>query len=502
MNPCRDGQRRYKMQSVWELLQPQTNYPMVSEFNQMVLLLTLLIKVNFCISRCLPSRANDTTAKSHRPAWDRYQEYSPEKTKDVVDKDLSWKEKVGPIGVIHRTTGLNSPPVLGTYPDISASSGLARQPTLGMSRSSSMTQVTIPSDGLMKPLTPIILHRQPLQPVTGPRPQAQEHQPMSVNHVPRSHTRSASQSNAVMPIEVSSSRRLFSESIMRRNHWQRSLLDEDDPAVEALEFKILDPTFQAIQGPQLQNPTEKEQLVRESETRVFHQTMKQRAPKPNPYHFASRLERPFSPPKSAASSQSGKTPVDPLPDFVEEFNQSFKELLSGLRGYRGKVVVQAQFGRIILGRCHPKRITKGDDHHFLDNAFLQKMLVEPTEYGPTADFTSVVTTVPAEIQYIVNMKDKVGQTLWQADKVSRWSTTYEFMFTDPRNQLYPVMIEIDAETFVAQIKTRCRLGNLFIHGTKRHWDLKVAAIGYGNSRILKEKYGELATALQTSLYIP
>ena len=419
-----------------------------------------------------------------------------------MNKDLSWKEKVGPIGVIHRTTGSNGPPVLGTYHNTPASCGLVRQPMSGMSRSSSMPQVTIPSDGLMKPLTPIILHQQQLQPVAGPRPQAQMHQPMSVDQVPRIHTRSASQSNAVMPLEVSSTRRLFSDSIVRRNHLQRSLLDEDDPAVEALDFKILDPTIQAIQGPQLQNPTEKEQFVREPETRVFHQTMKQRAPKPNPYHFASRLERPFSPPRSIASSQSGKTSADPLPDFVEELNQSFKELLSGLRGYRGKVVVQAEFGRIILGRCHPKWITKGEDHHFLDNAFLQKMLVEPTEYGPTADFTSVLTTIPAEIQYMVNMKDEVGQNLWQADKVSRWSTTYEFVFTDPRNPLYPVMIEIDAETFVAQIKTRCRLGNLFIHGTKRHWDLKVAAIGYGNSRILKEKYGELATALQTSLYIP
>ncbi|PVH87522.1 hypothetical protein DL98DRAFT_649164 [Cadophora sp. DSE1049] len=439
----------------------------------------------------------DGQARSHKPAWDRYEEYSPEKTANIVEKELSWKAKLGPIGVIHRTSCSSGPPVLGPYSNILASNGVTRQPASGMPRSASMPQVITSRDGLMEPLTPIILHQQPLQPTAGPRPQA--HQSDAPNQVPRSHNRSASQTNAVAPPAVLTSRHLFAETIARRNNFQLSLLDEDDPAAESLEYKILDPNFQ---GPNFQKQTEKDQLVREPDTRVFHQTMKQRAPKPNPYHFASRLERPFSPPKSAASSQAGTTSADPLPDFVEEINQSFKELLAGLRGYRGKVVVQAEFGRIILGRFHPKWITQGNDHHLLDAAFLQKILLEVTEYGPTADFTSVLTSVPAEIQYMVNMKGKGGQNLWQADKVSGWSTTYEFVFTDPRNPLYPVMIEIDAETFIAQIKARCRLGNLFIHGAKRYWDLKVAAIGYGNNRILEEKYGELATALQTSLYIP
>ncbi|KAH7410920.1 hypothetical protein BKA64DRAFT_741554 [Cadophora sp. MPI-SDFR-AT-0126] len=435
--------------------------------------------------------------KTQKPAWDRYDEYSPEKTANIVEKELSWKAKLGPIGVIKRTSGSNGPSVLGPHTKVPVTNGVTHRSGSGMPRSASMPQVTTSSDGLMVPLTPIVLHQQPLQAIAGHRPQAQQSDVL--NHAPRSHSRSVSKIDAVTGPEVSSSRRLFSESIARRNNLPRSLLDEDDPAVESLTYKTLDPTYK---GPDLQEQIEKEQLVHEPDTRVFHQTMKQRAPKPNPYHFASRLERPFSPPKSTVSSQSGKSSSDPLPDFVEEVNQSFKELLTGLRGYRGKIVVQAEFGRIILGRFHPKWIAHGSDYHLLDGGPLRKMLLEPTDYGPTADFTSVLTSVPAEIQYMVNMKGKDGQNLWQVDKVSGWSTTYEFVFTDPRNPLYPVMIEIDAETFIAQIKARCRLGNLFIHGTKRHWDLKVAAIGYGNNRILEEKYGELATALQASLYIP
>ncbi|KAK0119916.1 hypothetical protein ONS95_011341 [Cadophora gregata] len=436
-------------------------------------------------------------AKSHKPTWDRYEEYSPEKTADIVEKELSWKAKVGPIGVIRRTSGSTGPGVLNPYSNITNKNGVTRHPTSEVPRSASMPQVTSSSDGLMIPLTPIILHQQPLQSIAEPRPQAR--QPDFLKQVSRSHTRSASQTDTVPPQELSSNRRLFSETIARHNNVQLSLLDEDDPVLESLEYKILDPIFKR---PGFQMQTEKEQSEHEPDNRVFHQTMKQRAPKPNPHHFASRHERPFSPPMSAASSQPGKSLTDPLCDLVEEMNQSFRELLAGLRGYRGKVVVQAEFGRIILGRLHPKWITQGSDHHLLDGVFLHKMLIQPTEYGPTADFTSVLTTIPAEIQYMVNMKGRGEQNLWQADIVSGWSTTYEFVFTDPRDPLYPVMIEIDAETFVAQIKARCRLGNLFIHGTKRHWDLKVAAIGYGNSQILENKYGELATAIQATLFIP
>lgn len=412
-----------------------------------------------------------------------------------MEKEIYWKTQKGPVGLINRNLTSNGHPVSGPYAKVPTANVVSPQPSVGMPRSALMPQVTT-SDGLMEPLKPIILHRQPLKSAV----QLQPCQPIISQQLPQGHTRSASQTSTVPLHGRSISRPLFSESIEKRNRFQMSLLDEEDPVVKSLQGGILEPVPRVFLG--LQNQTAKKQLVPEPETRVFHRTMNQRAPKPTKLnHFAGRLERPFSPPKSTTSSKSNSL-TDPLPDFIEEINQSFKELMTGLRGYRGKVVVQAEFGRIILGRFHPKQLSVGSKEHLLDGAYLQKILLEPTEYGPTVDFTSVLTAVPAEIQYMVNLKGKGDQNLWEMNKVAKWNTTYEFVFTDPRDLLYPVMIEIDAETFIAQIKARCRLGNLFIHGTKRHWDVKVAAIGYGNNRALEDKYGDLATAIQSSLYIP
>ncbi|KAG4439592.1 hypothetical protein IFR05_004940 [Cadophora sp. M221] len=440
------------------------------------------------------ANTGDQGISAQKADWDRYEEYRPEKTAKIVEKEIYWKTQKGSVGLINRNLTSNVHPVSGAHANVPKANVVSPQPNVGMPRSASMPQVTT-SDGLMEPLKPIILHRQPLKPVVELKPR----QPIVSHQLPQIHTRSASQTSTVPLPGRSISGPLFSESVARRNRVQMSLLDEEDPVIESLQAGILEPVPR-VWG--LQNQTEKKQLVPESETRIFHRTMNQRAPRPTKLNpFAGRLERPFSPPKSTTSSKSN-SPTDPLPEFVEEINQSFKELMTGLRGYRGKVVVQAEFGRIILGRFHPKQLSVKGKDHLLDGAYLQKILLEPTEYGPTVDFTSVLTAVPAEIQFMVNMKGSGDQNLWEMNKVSKWNTSYEFVFTDPRDPLYPVMVEIDAETFIAQIKARCRLGNIFIHGTKRHWDVKVAAIGYGNNRALEDKYGDLATAIQSSLYIP
>ncbi|KAL2070674.1 hypothetical protein VTL71DRAFT_13700 [Oculimacula yallundae] len=443
-------------------------------------------------------------AIAQKPAWDRYEEYSPEKVANVVKNEFNWNPKIsGPIGLINRPLAENIRAVSRPRARVPIGNGGPHQPSSAMPRSTSMPQVTIGSDGLMEPLKPIILHQKPLQPLQPP-PQPQQSLPVVTQQVHRTHVRSASHTVAITPQPNSSNRRLFSETIARSSRVQPSLLDEEDPFAGSLSIGVLAPITRAQK---IQDEPEKEQLFRESEARVFHQTMNQRAPRPKQNHsaskpkhnpFAGRLDRPFSPTKSTVSAPL----ADPVPEFVEEVNRNSKELMAGLRGYRGKVVVQAEFGRIIIGKLHHKHLSSKDHLRLLDGPFLQGLLLHPTQYGPTVDFTSVLTAVSAEIQHMVNMKSQSGQDLWEKDKVARWNTTYEFVFTDLQNPLYPVMIEIDAETFVAQIKARCRLGNLFVFGTKRHWDVKLAAIGYGDSRALEDKYGDLATEVQSSLYIP
>ncbi|CZS88930.1 uncharacterized protein RCO7_04602 [Rhynchosporium graminicola] len=459
------------------------------------------------ILQVLPNGAvvvSDYKASPKKPAWDSYEEYSPEKAASAVRNEFTWNQtKDGPFGIVNRPLAANHA-VRDPRPRAPIAKGTPRKLTSAMPRSSSMPQVTIGSDGLMEPLKPTILRQQtsqPLQPFPS-LPRLQQRRSAATQQSSRIHARSVSQS-AVPPSQPSLiNRRLFSDTIAKSSHVHVSLLDEDDLLAASLPVDVLQPVTKPLT---VQGQAEKMQLIEEAETRVFHQTMNQRAPRPKKHNpFAGRLERPSSPPKSTVSSSSSTKAItaDPVPEFIEEFNQSFKELMAGLRGYRGKVVVQAEFGRIILGRFHPKQLSVKEHLRFLDGPYLQDMLLKPTQYGPTMDFTSVLTAVTAEIQYIVNMKDQNGKDIWEKDKVTRWTTTYEFIFTDIQDPLYPVMIEIDAETFVAQIKARCCLGNLFVYGTKRHWDVKVAAIGYGNKRAMEDKYGDLATEVQSSLYIP
>jgi hypothetical protein len=246
----------------------------------------------------------------------------------------------------------------------------------------------------------------------------------------------------------------------------------------------------------------RQQEVDEIATRTFHNTMAQFAPKRgsqspkkrNP--FEGRLEIPdFSAPRKAPANEIEV--VDPSPEFIVDFNEAFAGMANNLRGYRGQLTVQVEFGRVILRKFKKQKLTNKDVNNLFDVSEIQRLLYNPTNDGPVCVFTPVLTTCPGEIPPILATKDISGELLW-AQKSPKWNVSYEFTFRDKTLDTR-FTVEIDAETFDTEVKTCREVANIFVHGTKRYNDYRIVATGYEH---LDNKYGHVATALESSLWIP
>jgi hypothetical protein len=296
---------------------------------------------------------------------------------------------------------------------------------------------------------------------------------------------------------------------------KHSLLDDNISIAGPVsdEFKVLEPANRLedenlntmvrqsnVVPEESHNQPEKIQYVDDVVTRKFHNTMNQMAPKPKkPNSYAGRLELP-SPPRIQEPSKVAM--ADPLPEFVQVLEASFAEMMKGIQAFRGKIVVQAEFGRVLLRNIKPSHLTTKERNHPLDAMFLHHLLTSGSEAAPLTFFTKPLTILPADIQYLVEMKGKSGNDLWE-HRLFGWDVKYEFFCQDQKAVDYtPFTIEIDGEKFDWEIKTRRDLGSVYINGAKRHWDVRISATGYEINKEDQEKYAELASAIEASLYIP
>jgi hypothetical protein len=256
---------------------------------------------------------------------------------------------------------------------------------------------------------------------------------------------------------------------------------------------------------------EKLQTKSEVETRTFHNTMNQKMPKPNAARksqsLTDRLERPDPPGLGKNAEQSImeiKKPADPLPAFINELEGNFSKLLQGVRGFRGGIKLEAQFGRILLRGLKATHIAdKEDKDHSLQEASLQRLLNPAKAYTggskPTTSFTNKLTTLPEEITTLLKVKDPEGVDLWTSH--TNWDVFYRFTFREKITDM-PFVIDINAETFATRAKFRQGFGQLNVHGTKRTWDFRILLEGVKLGEEDVDKYAELATKLQETLFIP
>ncbi|CAL3966348.1 unnamed protein product [Diplocarpon coronariae] len=414
---------------------------------------------------------------NERPAWDNYTEYSPEKaSKGAYIENLTRNKPIARLDHINSANpssgGINQYP-----PPASAIARTVAPKQRELFAAAHRTPMaTNPGTIIPKFSGDVLARHFPSLTVQTPQ-EAVQRQVISASHpdllIPELHS-------------------------LDSTNQEMNLLDDD---LSIVNFPALQPTSQGSDFGS-RSPGNIDEAIGEQPPLEFHQTMNQKAPKPKAYTFSGRLDGPNTipkPPKSPAKPEISN--VDPLPEFEKLVNNSFEELMRGLQGYRGQVTVQLEFGRIILGNMHSKHISSKDREHIHSADQAQNLLVHPNKFGPKSNFTNVLTRSPGEVQYLINMKNTKGQYLWES-KVSSWTVTYEFLFFDSFCPETPFMIEVNAETFAVQIKTRRPLANIWIHGAKRHWDARIAAIGHGSSKVLEDKYGELAAVLETSLYIP
>ncbi len=286
---------------------------------------------------------------------------------------------------------------------------------------------------------------------------------------------------------------------------ERSLLDDD---ISVMEFT--DPIMQPIrlhthttQSPNTSRlPPENLQCLSEVETRTFHNTMNQKAPKPKQNPYAGRLpELPQKPSRKNAGWAKIIPVTDPIPDFIQEMEENCRYLMQPAQGFRGQVQVQAEFGRILLNSINQKHITqKGAT----DNTKSSEQLQSIFDSENFAFFTNVLSTSPGEMPYILNLTDGKGSRLWDMTEQPAWTVEYDFCFIDrlASHGKSRFRVVIDGENFTVRVEKARPLDDIYVHGICRHWDIKISATGIECGESLWEKYDSLAQAILSSLHVP
>jgi hypothetical protein len=286
---------------------------------------------------------------------------------------------------------------------------------------------------------------------------------------------------------------------------ERSLLDDDISVIDFTDpvMQPLSPNTHTTQSPNTSRlGSENLQRLSEVETRTFHNTMNQRAPKPKQNPYAGRLpELPQKPSRKIADWAKIIPVIDPIPEFIQEMEENIRYLMQPAQGFRGQVQVQAEFGRILLNSINRKHITpKGATDNTKSSEQLQS-LFGSEEF---AFFTNVLSTSPGEMPYLLNLTDSKGNGLWDMTEQAAWTVEYEFCFVDrlASHGRSRFRVVINGENFTMRIEKARPLDDLYIHGTCRHWDIKISATGIESGESLREKYDSLAQAIQSSLHVP
>jgi hypothetical protein len=319
------------------------------------------------------------------------------------------------------------------------------------------------------------------------------------------------------PIEGgSSNQRTVSDGIAAHVHASLSLIDLDEnmavsgsrPAQSIFDDPFGSPPRLLLNYPVL----EATQRVDEVRTRTFYSTMNQKMGKPsknsttqassrrNP--FAGRLEPPGPPPRQPVP-KIPENDLEPTPQFISGIKLRFGELLQGLRGFRGELNLQAEFGRLLLKDIPHRFIARENSERSMEPEVALAILEDP-KAPSQAVFTKLLTVLPADITYLVEMKDRKGDFIWkQAQDQQIWAIFYEILCVDYRQRRPGAFtIEIDGENFSYKVKIRRDFGAINVHGVKRRWDFRVSATGIEGTDETDPAYEEFAKVLMDSLHIP
>ncbi|RDW60219.1 hypothetical protein BP5796_11825 [Coleophoma crateriformis] len=237
---------------------------------------------------------------------------------------------------------------------------------------------------------------------------------------------------------------------------------------------------------------DKPQEISEVATRAFHNTMNQKAPKTLPeVHRETGIR----------SNQNWLQPVDPQPEFYLAAKTDFYKILERLRGFRGEVDFRATLGRIVL-RGFAKHLVSDEKSYPMECEELKGMLnknIQDIGVGPWSHFTKLLSTLPADMKYIVDLRNTNGDRMWEPNHFD-WDVFYDIEFNvneDGFDRQY--ILQIHGEKFTYVFKTKKDIGSMYLHCTQRDWDACITAEGFRTD--LNREYNEFAKSILESLVV-
>jgi hypothetical protein len=292
------------------------------------------------------------------------------------------------------------------------------------------------------------------------------------------------------------------------------ILESDRRQLSTTEFSALEP-MKGWHGSRLGDvllPVTTQPTIRretEVESRVFHETMRQGAPKRDRGKNKVHISPPSSPKRDKGKARASVSPHLPLvpaqpvclisnAEYITKMQASVKFILASLRNWQGEINLQAHFGRILLKPFHPTLISSNEKPRSDPPEDVHKLLCQ---WPAKASLTKVISTLPADIQFFLDMKGDTHQPLW--GEAMNWTVTYEYVCCDHEDydgKCAPgFVIEMDADSFETKVKSfPLNFGTVYVHCMMRNWDYCVSATG---TRNLEEDYGDLIKEIANSTYI-
>jgi hypothetical protein len=291
----------------------------------------------------------------------------------------------------------------------------------------------------------------------------------------------------------------------------QSLLDSDIPESDRRTLKLVKIDEIFLSGghrtPETTLPTIREET--EVNSRVFHETMRQGAPRMD----KGKGRASSSPPAAKVDKGKGRALPSPPPPvafadvdlsnttigFVNEIEANANTILASLRNYHGEISLKCHFGRVLIKQFGPSITHSLEKQYSHPAGYVQELLLRNPR---KVNFTKALTTLSADVQFLLNMRiEETNQQIW--GEAVEWTVTYEYICCDHEDyngKCAPgFVIEMDADSFETKVKSApFNFGNLNVHCTLRNWDYLISATG---SRNFEEDYGDLVQAIKESTYI-
>jgi hypothetical protein len=204
--------------------------------------------------------------------------------------------------------------------------------------------------------------------------------------------------------------------------------------------------------------------------------------------------------------------ADPNQEFMKEITMLLRRMLDRERASKSKIALTVDFGRICswgwdhsaLAKNKPEQPSNGYSRQHLLDTINRKL---HTRGGLL--FTKILSTHGGDADYLASLSEP-GHSLPVWERVSR-RVVYAFTCENSRITAgadtgpFKFVVEVarsSMATYGFSVRKACnRIGNLFIHGICRNWDLQVALTS-GTDPALEREHTGFAQALVASICIP